>query len=351
MRPLRFNAVMTALLGLLLLPTASALDTTAGAGASFPSKVYQRWAERYAQANGVRIRYSPTGSGNGIQQAKARSVAFGGTDAPLSPQELAQHRLVQIPTAVGGVVPVVNLPGIQPDQLLLDGPLLADLFMGRIARWNDARIAALNPGMALPALPVRRIVRSDKSGTTQGFSGYLALVSPAFQRDVGTGQLPPWPGEMLRGDGNDGVVQVLKATDEGIGYVSFDRVRRDALISTRLRNAAGAPVAAGEDGFKAAIRESDLHRQGDDLATLLDRPGLASWPITLTTFVLMDAEPTRATDAEPALRFFYWAFLNGDRLIDGTGFAPLPTAVQARLARRFAAVRPRDGAALRYYAP
>lgn len=340
MRPLLALAL------LLVLPTAvppAHAQTVQGAGASFPSKVYQRWADTYASQTKVSIAYKATGSGDGIKQAIARSVAFGGTDSPLKPEELEKHKLVQIPTAVGGVVPVVNLPGVASNRLVLDGPLLADLFAGKVARWNDARIAALNPGLPLPALPVQRVVRSDKSGTTEGFSRYLALVSPSFKAEIGASQLPKWPGALLTGDGNDGVVKTLKASSGAIAYVSFDRVERDQLSAVRLRNAAGKLVAASEAGFRAAIKESDLHKKGDDLASTLNLPGDASWPITLTTFVLIDAEPAQASTVDPTLRFFYWAFLNGDRLLAGTGFAPLPTPVQARLATRFAQVRPQTG--------
>jgi phosphate transport system substrate-binding protein len=332
----------------LLIAIAFALSPVAaqpvqGAGASFPSKVYQRWAETYAAQTKVKVDYKATGSGDGVKQAKERKVAFGGTDSPLKPEELEQNRLVQIPTAVGGIVPVVNLPGMANNRLLLDGPLLADLFAGKVARWNDPRIAALNPGVALPALAVQAVVRSDKSGTTEGFSRYLALLSPSFKAEVGASQLPKWPGTPLSGDGNDGVVKALKAAPGAIAYVSFDRVQRDQLAGVRLKNAAGKAVAASEAGFRAAIRESDLHKKGDDLASILNQAGDDSWPITLTTFVLIDAAPAKAAAVDPALRFFYWAFLNGDKLLAGTGFAPLPTPVQARLATRFALVRPQEG--------
>lgn len=333
----------------LALPVAA--QTVQGAGASFPSKVYQRWAETFAAQSPLRVDYKATGSGDGVKQAKERKVAFGGTDSPLKPEELAQHKLVQIPTAVGGVVPVVNLPGVASNRLLLDGPLLADLFAGKLARWNDPRIAALNPGLALPATPVQRVVRADRSGTTDGFSRYLAAVSPAFKAEVGASQLPKWPGSTVAGEGNDGVVKQLKATPGAIAYVSFDRVQRDGLAAVRLLNADGKAVAASEAGFRAAIKESDLHQKGDDLATVLNRPGEASWPITLTTFVLIDAAPAKAADVDGALRFFYWAFQNGDRLLAGTGFAPLPTPVQAKLAARFASVKPQDGGRLSYYQP
>lgn len=335
------RALLFTLLTAALLPAYA--QTVQGAGASFPSKVYQRWAETYAGQSKVLIAYKATGSGDGIKQAKARSVAFGGTDSPLKPEDLEKNKLVQIPTAVGGVVPVVNLPGMASNRLVFDGPLLADLFAGKVARWNDARIAALNPGVALPALPVQRVVRADKSGTTDGFTRYLAVVSASFKDEIGAGQLPKWPGTPLTGDGNDGVVKALKASTGAIAYVSYDRVERDQLTAVRLRNAAGKAVAASEAGFRAAIKESDLHKKGDDLASTFNLPGDATWPITLTTFVLFDAEPAKAETVDPALRFFYWAFLNGDKLLAGTGFAPLPTPVQARLATRFAQVRPQQG--------
>lgn len=337
---------LAALLLVLSLPVSA--QTVNGAGASFPSKVYQRWADAFAAETKLQVNYKPTGSGDGVKQAKERKVAFGGTDSPLKPEELVEHRLVQIPTAVGGVVPVVNLPGVSANRLLLDGALLADLFAGKLTRWNDPRIAALNPGLTLPATAVQRVVRSDKSGTTDGFSRYLAAVSPSFKSEIGGGQLPKWPGSPLTGDGNDGVTKQLKATPGAIAYVSFDRVQRDQLAAVRLVNAAGKAVAASEDGFRAAIRESEVHTKGDDLASVLNRPGELSWPITLTTYVLFDAAPAKAADVDGALRFFYWAFLSGDRRLAGTGFAPLPTTVQAKLAARFAMVRPQDGAALSY---
>jgi phosphate transport system substrate-binding protein len=347
MRPLSALAALVVLLALAPLPAMA--QTVQGAGATFPSKVYQRWAETYAREHKVTVAYKPTGSGDGIKQAGARSVAFGGTDAPLKPEELTKQRLVQIPTAVGGVVPVLNLRGMANNQLVLDGALLADIFAGKVQRWNDPRIAALNRGVALPASTIQRVVRSDKSGTTDGFSRYLALMNETFKTEVGAGQLPKWPGQPISGDGNDGVVKALQETEGAIAYVSFDRVQRDRLAAIRLVNAAGRPVAASEAGFRTAIRQSDLHQKGDDLASVLNQPGEESWPITLTTFVLFDATPAKAADTDAALRFFYWAFLNGDRLLAGTGFAPLPTPVQARLATRFASVRPQDGVSLSYY--
>ncbi len=331
------------------LSAAQAQPVVQGAGATFPSKVYQRWAQSYEASQRVKVAYKATGSGDGVKQITARAVAFGGTDSPLSPEDLAKHKLVQIPTLVGGVVPVVRLPGVGNNQLVLSGEVLADLFAGKVARWNDPRLAALNPGLTLPNLPVKRVVRADRSGTTDGFTKYLALVSPSFKAEVGAGQLPKWPGEPVTGEGNDGVSKAFSATEGAIAYVSFDRATQDKLPMVRLRNVDGLAVAASETAFRAAIRQSDVHLKGDDMATLLNRPGAESWPITLTSFVLFDAEPAKASDVDPALRFFYWSFQRGDELLKGTGFAPLPSPVQAKLAARFLLVKPKDGGALSYY--
>lgn len=336
-----FYRLPLALAGLILSGAALA-QTVQGQGATFPSKVYDTWARAFAKAGGGAVAYKGTGSGDGIKQIQARAIDFGGTDAPLTAAELVKHKLVQIPMLVGGVVPVVNLPGTAA-PLQLDGALLADIFLGRVKVWNDARVAALNPGVSLPVLPVRRVVRAEKSGTTEGFTRYLAGASPRFKAEVGAGAAPTWPAEPLKAEGNDGMVQALRATPGAIAYVSHDRVLRDKLAAVKLRNAAGRYVAPSEAGFRAAILDSDMHRLGDDRATLLDRSGPEAWPITLTSFVLVDAEPATAAKAQGALKFLYWSFMHGDELTRGTGFAPLPVGVQSRLAVRFTQVRPRDG--------
>jgi phosphate transport system substrate-binding protein len=322
--------------------TAAIAQPVQGQGATFPAKVYETWARAFDKAGGGTVSYKGTGSGDGIKQVIARQVDFGGTDAPLPAAELARHKLVQIPMLVGGVVPVVNLPGLGA-PLQLNGEVLADIFLGRVKLWSDARIAALNPGAALPALPVKRIVRAEKSGTSDGFSRYLAGASAAFKAEVGAGQTPAWPGEPLKAEGNDGMVQSLRATPGGIAYVSYDRVLRDKLAAVKLRNAAGRFVLPNEAGFRAAILESDMHRRSDDLATLLDRPGNDAWPVTLASFVLFDAEPATGAKALGALKFLYWCFMHGDDLTRGSGFAPLPISVQSGLAPRFTQVRPKDG--------
>lgn len=337
-----FQRLIPAFASSLLLAASAFAQPVQGQGATFPSKIYETWAKAFEKAAGSPVAYKGTGSGDGIKQITTRKVDFGGTDAPLPPAELAKQHLVQIPMLVGGVVPVVNLPGLAA-PVQLDGELLADVFQGRVKTWNDARIAALNPGLSLPALPIKRVVRGEKSGTSEGFSRYLAGASAAFKAEVGIGQMPAWPGEPLKAEGNDGMVQTLRSTPGAIAYVSYDRVLRDRLAAVKLRNAAGKFVLPTEAGFRAAILESDMNRQGDDLATLLDRPGNETWPITLTSFVLVDAEPASAAKAGGTLKYLYWCFMHGDDLTRGTGFAPLPVSVQSRLAARFTQVRPKDG--------
>lgn len=337
-----FNRLALGLSALVLAAAPAWAQGVQGVGATFPAKVYDTWARAYAKAGGGAVAYKGTGSGDGIKQIRARQVDFGGTDAPLPPAELAKLKLVQIPMLVGGVVPVVNLPGLSA-PLQLDGEMLAELYLGRIKVWNDKRLAALNPGVELPALPVKRVVRAEKSGTSDGFSRYLAGASAPFKAEVGASQLPAWPGEPLKAEGNDGMVQTLRATPGSIAYVSYDRVLRDRLAAVKLRNAAGRFVGPTEAGFRAAIVDSDMYRQGDDLATLLNRNGADAWPITLTSFVLVDAEPANGAQATAALKYLYWCFMHGDDLTRGTGFAALPVNVQTRLTARFAQVRPRDG--------
>ena len=276
---------------------------------------------------------------------------FAGTDVPLTPAQLAEHRLVQIPMVVGGLVPAVNLPGVASNALVLDGATLAALMAGDIRDWQDPRVAALNPGLKLPALAVRRVVREDASGSSEVFTRYLALVSPGFGQRTLPSQKPQWPGEPLRAPGSDGVAALLKATPGGLTYVPFDRVVKDKLAAVRLRTPEGHLVVASEDSFRAAILASDVYRQGDDQASLLGMPRKDAWPITATSFLLLDAAPAQASQAEAVTRFVYWAFMHGDELTRGTGFAPMPERVQARLAGRLMQIRGPGGQVPNFSAP
>lgn len=340
-----------ALLGMLLgLHSLASATEIKGAGATFPSVVYKTWAAGFERERGAKVSYLATGSGDGVRRIVAREVDFGASDSPLSQSDLDKNRLVQFPTAVGGVVPVVNLRGVGPLQLRLDAQLLADIMRGEITHWNDKRIVALNPEVALPAVPIVRVVRAEKSGTTEAFTKYLSAMSISWKASVGHGQLVKWPGQVIAVEGNDGIVKALKETQGAIGYASYDRVIASRLAGVRLRNRSGQYVAPSEEGFKAAVQESDLNRKGDETASLLDQPGPLTWPITITTYVLIDAQPKTAAGARDALQFLYWTFLRGDALVKSSGLTPLPTAIQARLVPRFQKVRPQDGLPLNFYA-
>ncbi len=310
-----------------------------GSGATFPALVYSTWAFGYAKEKGVGVNYKPTGSGEGIRSITAREVDFGATDSPLSEVELKKQNLMQFPTLVGGIVPVVNLPGIGEGQLKLTGAALAAIFAGKVKTWNDPSLAALNPALRLPSLKITRVVREDNSGTTEGFASYLASAYPAWQ--AGVGRKVDWAGEVSAAKGNDGIGGLVKSTVGAIGYVSLDRVAKMGLTSVSLKNKAGQFVVASESAIAAAASGSDLRK--DLRATLLNSSGADTWPIAEMTYILIDARPKTAAEANRTLRFFYWAFLKGDDIVRGTGFAPLPPMIQARVIRQLGEVEAKDG--------
>lgn len=324
--------------------SASAEAVIKGVGASFPSRIYERWTQRFMELNpGTSASYTPTGSGDGVKQIKARSVQMGGTDNPLTPAQLAEHKLVQIPLLVGGLVPVINVPGIKSNRLVLSGAVLAQMAMGEITRWDDERITALNPGVSLPSTPIVRVVRQEASGSTEIWTRYLGESSPAFAKAIPMSQKPSWPGNTVAAKGNDGMVSALQGNTGAMAYVSYDRVIKDKLVAVRLLNNQGTAVEASEAGFRAAIVASDVYRKGDDTASLLNMPRHDAWPLTATSYMLLDARPKDVKQAELAARFVYWCFMHGDELTKGTGFAPLPDRVQARLAGRLLQIQGPSG--------
>jgi phosphate transport system substrate-binding protein len=345
--PTRVGALLLACLAVLASPARAA--EVRGAGATFPSAVYKAWATSYQQAHGTKVSYQPTGSGDGIKRMEAREVDFGASDSALSLADLESHGLLQIPSAIGGIVPVVNVRGVANDRLRLTGELLADIMRGAVDRWNDRRIAALNPDLDLPAAPIVRVVRAEKSGTSDAFTRYLSLSSPEWKQQVGAGQLVKWPGAVTAVDGNDGVAKAVAATAGAIGYVSYDRVAQYHLAGVKLRNRAGSFVSPSPDGFRAAVKESDLNRKDDETATLLDQPGPQTWPLTITTYLLLDLRPKTADGARAALQFVWWSLLNGDEVVRSTGLTPMPEKIQARLVQRFARIRPQDGRPLNFF--
>lgn len=318
--------------------TAFAQKEIRGSGATFPSIIYSTWAFGYSKDKGVAVKYASTGSGEGVRSMSAREVDFGATDVPLSELELQKVGLIQFPTVAGGIVPVVNLPGASGKSLKLTGAMLADIFSGKIKAWNDARISALNDGVTLPALKITRVVRDDSSGTTEAFTTYLAASSPDWVGSVG--RKVTWGGSAVAVKGSDAVAETVKSTSGAIGYVSFDRVTKFGLSAVALRNKAGKFVSVSENSIIAAVRGSALRT--DLRASLIDVGAADAWPLVDATYILVDASPKAAADASRTLKFFYWAFLKGDDIVRGTGFAPLPAEVQARVVRLLGDVKSQD---------
>ena len=302
--------------------TALAADAT-GAGASFIYPVMSKWSSDYSKATGKKVNYQSIGSGGGIAQIKAGTVDFGSSDKPLSSEELAQAGLGQFPSAIGGVVPVLNVEGLQPGQLKLTGALLADIFLGKIAMWNDAAIASVNPGVALPALKISLVHRSDGSGTTFNFSNYLSKVSPEWKSKVGEGTSVQWQGG-VGGKGNEGVASYVKQIKGGIGYVELAYALQNGMPYASLQNAAGNFVQPSEESFAAAAASADWANAKDFNLVITNAPGANAWPITATNFMLMHKQPKDAKRSADTLAFFKWAFENGQAQANELHYVPLP---------------------------
>ena len=304
---------------------AQAADVT-GAGASFIYPVMSKWSADYSKATGKRINYQSIGSGGGIAQIKAGTVDFGSSDAPLKPEELAKSGLAQFPSVIGGVVPVVNVPGIKSGAMKLDGQTLANIFLGRIRMWNDPAIAALNGGIALPAKKITIVHRSDGSGTTFNFVNYLSKVSPDWKAKVGEGTSVKWP-TGIGGKGNEGVAAYVKQISGGIGYVELSYALQNRMAYARLKNAAGNFVLPSDETFSAAAASADWTNARDFYLVMTNAPGDNAWPITATNFILMYRQPKNAAGARLARDFFKWAYANGDAQAKALDYVPLPDAL------------------------
>jgi phosphate transport system substrate-binding protein len=304
---------------------AHAADIT-GAGATFIYPLLSKWSADYNDATGNKINYQSIGSGGGIAQIKAGTVDFGSSDKPLPPAELAAAGLGQFPSAIGGVVPVMNLPGVPAGAMKLDGPLLADIFLGKVTMWNDPRIVALNGGVDLPARRVTVVHRSDGSGTTFNFVNYLSKVSPQWQKDVGEGTSVKWPAG-IGGKGNEGVAAYVKQIVGGIGYVELSYALQNRITYARLKNAAGNFVNPSDDTFQAAAASADWKNAKDFYLVMTNAPGENAWPIAATNFILMYKKPKDAARARNAREFFRWAYANGDAQAKALDYVPLPDAL------------------------
>ena len=306
---------------------AAAQDVT-GAGASFPAPLYAKWASDYNKATGVRINYQSVGSGAGIRQIEARTVDFGASDAPLKDDELEKKGLVQFPTVIGGVIPVVNIQGVQPGQLRLDGKVLGDIYLGKITRWTDPAIKSLNPSLNLPDAAIAPVRRADGSGTSFLFTNYLSKVNEEWKSKVGEGTAVNWP-TGAGGKGNEGVAAFVGRLPNSIGYVEYAYVKQNKMNYALLQNAAGQFVSPEDTAFKAAAAGADWSKSFYQVLT--NQPGAQSWPITGATFILMHKAQDKPAQAAAALKFFDWAYKNGDQTADDLDYVPMPTAVKAQI--------------------
>ena len=307
-----------------------------GAGASFVFPVMSKWSSEYAAAGQGRVNYQSIGSGGGIAQAKAGTVDFGSTDAPLSPADLAQNKLAQFPSVIGGVVPVVNLRGVTAGQLRLTGPVIAEIYLGKITKWNDAKIAALNPGVTLPDQTIRVVYRSDGSGTTYNFVHYLSQISPEWKQRVGFGTAVRWP-TGFGGRGNEGVSAYVKQLQGSIGYVELSYATTNNLTYAAMQNAAGAWVQPSIASFRAAAASADWAAAEDFNLVITNAPGEASWPIAATNFILVPLTPRDPAKAAATLKYFEWAYANGDASAESLGYVPLPDPLVERVKAYWAA--------------
>lgn len=308
-----------------LTTTASAADIT-GAGATFPFPVYSKWAEAYKKETGNGMNYQSIGSGGGIKQIQAKTVDFGATDAPMKGADLEKNGLVQFPTVMGAVVPVVNIEGVQAGQLKLTGPVLADIFQGKISKWNDPKIAQLNPGVNLPAANITPIYRSDSSGTTSVFTTYLSQVSDAWKSELGANTTINWPVGQ-GGKGNEGVAATVKQVPNSIGYVEYAYAKQNNIPYTLLQNQAGKYPQPEIKSFQAAAASANWSSAPGYGISLTNQAGEDAWPITNPTFILVYKSTEKPEQTAEVLKFFDWAYKNGDKLASDLDYVPLPDNV------------------------
>jgi phosphate transport system substrate-binding protein len=321
---------LLAVAGFAALPVA-AQDVT-GAGATFPAPLYAKWADAYNKATGARINYQSVGSGAGIRQIKGKTVDFGASDMPLKDEDLEKDGMLQFPTVIGGVVPIVNIAGIQPGQVRLTGQLLGDIYLGKITKWNDPALTALNPGVPLPAADIQVVRRADGSGTSFIFTNYLSKVNAEWKSKVGEGTAVNWP-VGAGGKGNEGVAAFVQRLPNSIGYVEYAYVKQNKMTFTLMRNKEGNFVPPSEEAFKAAAAGADWNKTFYQITT--DQPGKDAWPLTNPTYILMYKTQDKPANAAAALKFFDWAFRNGDKAADDLDYVALPASVKELVRRQW----------------
>ena len=311
---------------------AFAQDIT-GAGATFPAPIYSKWADAYNKSSGARLNYQSVGSGAGLQQIRAKTVDFGASDMPLTDEVLARDGLIQFPTVIGGVVPVVNIKGIAPGQIKLTGQVLGDIYLGKITKWNDAALAALNPGVPLPDAAISPVRRADGSGTTFIFTNYLSKTNADWKAKAGEGTAVNWP-TGAGGKGNEGVAAFVQRLPNSIGYVEYAYAKQNKMTYALLKNKDGNFVAPDADNFKAAAAGADWSKSYYQVLT--DQAGKDTWPISGATFILMYKQQDKPASATNAIKFFDWAYNNGDKMADDLEYVPLPPAVKTLVRQTWA---------------
>jgi len=296
-----------------------------GAGASFPAPVYSKWADAYQKATGNKVNYQSIGSSGGIKQIGAKTVDFGASDAPLKDEDLSKQGLVQFPTVIGGVVPVINLPGVKAGELVITGDVLANIYLGKIKKWDDPAIKALNPNVKLPSQDILPVRRADGSGTTFIFTNYLSKVSPEWKSAVGEGTTVNWPGGGTGGKGNEGVAAFVQRLSGAIGYVEYAYAKQNKMTYLNMKNASGAVVQPGDDAFKAAAAGADWSKSYYQILT--NQPGKTTWPIAGATFILVHKTQDKPAQGAEVLKFFDWAYKSGGHMASELDYVPLPESV------------------------
>jgi phosphate transport system substrate-binding protein len=331
-----FQTLTTAgLLAVAAAAPAAALDIS-GAGATFPYPIYAKWADAYKKETGVGMNYQSIGSGGGIKQIEAKTVTFGATDAPLTGEDLEKNGLVQFPMVMGGIVPVVNIDGIKPGDLVLDGPTIAKIFMGDVKSWDDAAIKKLNPTAKLPAQAIAVVHRSDGSGTTFNFTDYLSKVSPEWKSKVGSNTAVEWP-VGIGAKGNEGVSANLAQTKGAVGYVEYAYAKQNKLVFTKMLNKDGKTVEPTIEAFQAAAANADWNSVPGYGVILDNQPGATSWPMTAATFILIHKQPQDPAAATEALKFFAWAYGKGGKMAEDLDYVPMPASVTASVEKVWSA--------------
>jgi phosphate transport system substrate-binding protein len=320
--------------------SALAADEVTGAGATFPAPLYAKWADAYNKATGNRINYQSVGSGAGLKQIRAKTVDFGASDMPLKDDELAKDGMIQFPTVIGGVVPVVNIKGIQPGQIKLTGQVLGDIYLGKVTKWNDPALTALNPGVPLPDGAIQVVRRADGSGTSFIFTNYLSKVNAEWKSKVGEGTAVNWP-TGAGGKGNEGVSSYVQRLPNSIGYVEYAYAKQNKMAHVLLKNAAGNFVAPDDLNFKAAAAGADWNKSFYQVLT--EQAGKDAWPLTGATFIMMHKAQDKPAQAAATLKFFDWAFANGDKMAAELEYVSLPDAVKALIHKQWAEVKDGTG--------